>query len=54
MNDAAVLRAEHQDIAAQAHLFERTVHQLENVEHRAILAGGKGGQLALLARPATC
>jgi len=43
----AVLRAEHQDIAAQAHLFERTVHQLENVEHPAIIAGGQA--LAALA-----
>ena len=43
----AVLRAEHQDIAAQAHVFKRTVHELERVEHPAILAGGSAlGALA--------
>ena len=37
---AAVMRAEHVDIEAQAQLFRRTVQQLERVEHPAILAGG--------------
>lgn len=37
----AVMRAEHQEIAAQAHLFQRTLHQLEDVEHPALVAGGK-------------
>jgi hemerythrin-like domain-containing protein len=43
----AVMRAEHVDIAAQAHLFRSTVHQLEHVEHAAIRAGGEA--LAALA-----
>jgi regulator of cell morphogenesis and NO signaling len=43
----AVLRAEHQDIEARAHLFKRTVHELEHVEHPAILARGQAlGALA--------
>ena len=36
----AVLRAEHVEVEAQARLFERTVRQLEHVEHPAIVAGG--------------
>ena len=36
----AVMREEHREIEARAQLFKRTLHQLEHVEHPAILAGG--------------
>ena len=36
----AVMRQEHRDIHAQAERFRRTLHELENVEHPAIVEGG--------------
>jgi hemerythrin-like domain-containing protein len=36
----AVMRREHQEIHAQAALFRRTLHELNEVEHPAIVAGG--------------
>ncbi len=36
----AVMRQEHRDIRAQAERFRRTLHELEAVEHPAIVAGG--------------
>jgi len=36
----AVMRMEHRAIHAQADLFRRTLHELEQVEHPAIVAGG--------------
>ncbi len=43
----AVMRQEHRQIHAQADLFRRTLHELEHVEHPAIVAGG--GRLRELA-----
>jgi iron-sulfur cluster repair protein YtfE (RIC family) len=34
------MRREHQEIHAQAALFRRTLHELNQVEHPAIVAGG--------------
>ena len=36
----AVMRQEHRDIHARAELFRRTLHELNEVEHPAIVAGG--------------
>jgi iron-sulfur cluster repair protein YtfE (RIC family) len=36
----AMMREEHRDIHAQADRFRRTLHELEQVEHPAIVAGG--------------
>jgi hemerythrin-like domain-containing protein len=36
----AVMRVEHQDIHAQGELLRRTLHELNEVEHPAIEAGG--------------
>ena len=36
----AIMRREHQEIHAQAALFRRTLHELNQVEHPAIVAGG--------------
>ena len=36
----AVMRAEHVEIRARAELFRKTLHELERVEHPAIVAGG--------------
>lgn len=36
----AVMRREHQEIHAQAALFRQTLHELNQVEHPAIVAGG--------------
>jgi regulator of cell morphogenesis and NO signaling len=37
----AVMRLEHQEIHAQAETFRRTLRELEEVEHPAIVAGGE-------------
>jgi hemerythrin-like domain-containing protein len=37
----AVMRAEHQDIHAQGELLRRTLHELKEVEHPGIVAGGE-------------
>ena len=42
----AVMRREHEEVHAQAALFRRTLHELNEVEHPAIVAGG--AQLASL------